>query len=116
MTTRAIVEGILLGAVALFCWLGVLGMWRMNEQTQGLVLASLLLVHAVHAPSVYWFENWFPRGSIVLGISFVADPISAELAVLASTLTLLSLMFFWRLVESGSNHFQPLVLIFLAAG
>jgi multicomponent Na+:H+ antiporter subunit D len=80
-----------------------------------LVLASLLLVHAVHAPSVYWFGNWFPRGSVVLGISFVADPISAGLAVLASTLTLLSFMFSWRLVESGSNHFQPLMLIFLAA-
>src|SRR6202012_1386070 len=30
-------------------------------------------------------------------------------------LTLLSLIFSWRLVESGSNHFQPLMLIFLAA-
>lgn len=83
----------------------------------GLTLAVswLLLAKVIHGPMVYWFGNWFPRGSIILGISFVADPISAGLAVLASTLTLLSLVFSWRLVESGSNHFQPLMLIFLAA-
>jgi multicomponent Na+:H+ antiporter subunit D len=80
-----------------------------------LILSSLLLARAIHIPSVYWFGNWFPRGSVVLGISFVADPISAGLAVLASALTLLSLVFSWRFVESGSNHFQPLMLIFLAA-
>lgn len=80
-----------------------------------LAISSLLLANVIHGPAVYWFGNWFPRGSIVLGISFVADPISAGLAVLASTLTLLSLIFSWRLVESGSNHFQPLMLIFLAA-
>jgi multicomponent Na+:H+ antiporter subunit D len=64
---------------------------------------------------VYWFGYWFPRGSMALGIGFVADPISAGLAVLAATLTLLALVFSWRLVNSGSNHFQPLMLIFLAA-
>src|SRR6201985_58493 len=78
-------------------------------------VSCLLMAKVIHAPSVYWFGNWFPRGSVVLGISFVADPISVGLAVLASTLTLLSLIFSWRLVESGSNHFQPLMLIFLAA-
>jgi multicomponent Na+:H+ antiporter subunit D len=64
---------------------------------------------------VYWFGNWFPRGSVVLGIGFVADVIGAGLATLAAVLTLLSLIFSWRLVDSGSNHFQPLMLIFLAA-
>jgi multicomponent Na+:H+ antiporter subunit D len=78
-------------------------------------VSCLLLAKVVHAPIVYWFGNWFPRGSVILGISFVADPISVGLAVLASTLTVLSLIFSWRLVDSGSNHFQPLMLIFLAA-
>jgi formate hydrogenlyase subunit 3/multisubunit Na+/H+ antiporter MnhD subunit len=45
----------------------------------------------------------------------MADPIGAGLAVLASTLTLLSLVFSWRVMDSGSNHFQPLMLIFLGA-
>jgi multicomponent Na+:H+ antiporter subunit D len=80
-----------------------------------LAISCLLLARVVHGDSVYWFGNWFPRGSIVLGIGFVADPIGAGLAVLASTLTLLSLVYSWRLTDSGSNYFQPLMLIFLAA-
>lgn len=80
-----------------------------------LAVSVSLLIRVIHAPSVYWFGNWYPRGSVVLGIGFVADPIGAGLATLASTLTLLSLVFSWRLVDCGSNHFQPLMLIFLAA-
>lgn len=78
-------------------------------------LSCLLLAKVIHGPTVYWFGNWYPRGSVVLGISFLADPISVGLAVLAGTLTVLSLVFSWRLVNSGSNHFQPLMLIFMAA-
>ncbi len=80
-----------------------------------LAISVSVLIRVIQTPSVYWFGNWYPRGSIVLGISFVADPISAGLATLASILTLLSLVFSWRLVESGSNYFKPLMLIFLAA-
>ena len=64
---------------------------------------------------VYWFRNWYPRGSMALGITFVVDPIGAGLATLAAFLTLLSLLFAWRFVDSGGNHFQPLMLLFLAA-
>lgn len=80
-----------------------------------LVLSSLLLAGVTRSAAIYWFGNWHPRGSLILGIAFVADPIGAGLAVLASALTLLSLVFAWRLSDSGSNHFQPLMLIFLAA-
>ena len=80
-----------------------------------LVIGLLLLATVLHGPSVYWFGNWYPRGTIILGISFVAEPISAGLCVLAASLALLSLVFSWRLVDSGSNHLQPLLLIFLAA-
>jgi multicomponent Na+:H+ antiporter subunit D len=80
-----------------------------------LAISSLLLAHATHATEVYWFGNWFPRGSMVLGITFVIDPVSAGLATLAALLTLLALIFSWRFVDSGGNHFQPLMLVFLAA-
>jgi len=110
----------MLGAALMAClrkWLNRAAMDAMGILVAALTLtvSCLLLAKVIHAPSVYWFGNWSPRGPIVLGISFVADPISAGLAVLASTLTLLSLIFSWRLVDSGSNHFQPLMLIFLAA-
>ena len=83
--------------------------------TLTLAISLALLTHVISGPVVYWFGNWYPRGSIVLGISFIADPIGAGLVVIAAILTLLSLTFSWRLQESGSNHFQPLMLIFLAA-
>ncbi len=75
----------------------------------------LLLERALHGSFVYWFGNWYPRGSMVLGIGFVIEPIGAGLAVLAALLTLLAFVFSWKHVDSGENHFQPLMLVFLAA-
>ena len=75
---------------------------------------SLILLHEAQARMiVYWFGNWYPRGSMVLGISLVIDPVSAGLATLAATLTLLALLFSWHFVDAGANHFQPLMLVFL---
>ena len=79
------------------------------------LLFTLALLHQAQARTiVYWFGNWHPRGSMVLGITFVIDPVSAGLATLAATLTFLALLFSWRFVDAGANHFQPLMLIFLA--
>jgi multicomponent Na+:H+ antiporter subunit D len=78
------------------------------------ILCLLLLVEAHQRTIVYWFGNWYPRGSMVLGISFVIDPVAAGLAALCACLTFLALLFSWRFVDSGSNHFQPLMLVFLA--
>ena len=39
--TAGVVETVLLGAVVLLCWLGVLGMWRMREPMQALHYLSL---------------------------------------------------------------------------
>jgi monovalent cation/proton antiporter MnhG/PhaG subunit len=36
-----LIEGVLLGAVVLLCWLGVIGMWRMREPMQSLHYLSL---------------------------------------------------------------------------
>ncbi len=79
-----------------------------------LALTLALLHQAQLRTIVYWFGNWYPRGSMVLGITFVIDPVSAGLAALAAILTLLALLFSWRFVDAGANHFQPLMLVFLA--
>ena len=80
-----------------------------------LVINALLLFRALHGPFVYWFGNWYPHGPMALGISFVIEPIGAGLATLAALLTVLALLFSWKYVDSGDNHFQPLMLIFLAS-
>ncbi len=80
-----------------------------------LLIDVSLLLRAAHGSFVYWFGNWYPRGSLVPGISFVVEPVGAAVATLAALLTLLALVFSWKHVDSGSNHYQPLMLIFLAA-
>jgi multicomponent Na+:H+ antiporter subunit D len=76
-------------------------------------LCMVLLMQAQSHTLVYWFGSWFPRGSMVLGIDFVIDPAAAMMASLASALMLLALVFSWRFVDAGKNHYQPLMLIFL---
>ncbi|WP_419805236.1 complex I subunit 5 family protein [Terriglobus sp.] len=82
----------------------------------GTLLACVLLLRLVlRGPLTYWLGNWHPRGSVALGIALVAEPVGAGLATLAAFLTLLALIYSWRSIDSGSNHMQPLLLIFLAA-
>jgi multicomponent Na+:H+ antiporter subunit D len=74
----------------------------------------LLLIRAHEHTIVYWFGNWYPRGTVVIGITFVIDPVSAGMALLCSVLTFLALLYSWNHTDSGANHFQPLMLVFLA--
>ncbi len=75
------------------------------------------ILHGVWSqPQVYWFGNWWPRaGGVVLGICFVIDTFAGMLAVLVCVLTLAGLIFSWKIFEDTENHFQPLMLIFMAA-
>jgi multicomponent Na+:H+ antiporter subunit D len=75
----------------------------------------LLLNQVLQHTQVYWFGNWYPRGPVLLGITFVVDPVAAGLSSLAGLLVLLALIFSWRFVDAGANHYHPLMLILLAA-
>ncbi len=67
-------------------------------------------------PVTYWFGNWWPRANdVVLGICFRVDAVGAVMAVLVTLLTSAGLMFSWKSFEETENHFQPLMLIFMAA-
>ncbi len=67
-------------------------------------------------PMTYWFGNWWPRANgVALGICFSIDGIGAAIAVLVTLLTTAGLIFSWRIFEDTENHFQPLMLIFMAA-
>lgn len=80
-----------------------------------LVLATLWTAHALHTTQVYWFGNWFPRGHMAIGISFIMDGVGCGLAMLAAFLTTLALLFSWKHTHSGGGHYHPLMLVFLAA-
>ncbi len=80
-----------------------------------LVLACLWTHHALHTTQVYWFGNWFPRGTMVLGVGFVLDATGCGLAALTAFLATLALLFSIRYTDSGGDHYHPLMLVFLAA-
>jgi len=81
-----------------------------------IVLTLLILRGVWTQPQVYWFGNWWPRSNgVALGICFSIDAIGAALAVLTAVLTTAGLVFSWRIFEETENHFQPLMLIFMAA-
>ena len=79
------------------------------------VVCAVLLRQANLHTLVYWFGNWYPRGSMVLGTGFFVDPLAAALALLAGVLFLLAFVFSYRFIDAGAKHFHPLMLVFLAA-
>lgn len=80
-----------------------------------LMLSAAWTLHALHRTEVYWFGNWFPRGTMVLGIGFVMDPLGCGLAALTAFLTVLAFLFSWKHPDDGGGHYHPLMLVFLAA-
>src|SRR5690348_13436531 len=79
-------------------------------------MTAIILGGTWSQPQVYWFGNWWPRSEgVALGISFVVDTSGAALALLVSLLTFAGLIFSWKIFEDTENHFQPLMLIFMAA-
>ncbi|HKR95427.1 MAG TPA: proton-conducting transporter membrane subunit, partial [Candidatus Angelobacter sp.] len=79
-------------------------------------MTAIILHGTWSQPQVYWFGNWWARsGGVALGISFVVDTFGAALALLVCVLTFAGLIFSWKIFEDTENHFQPLMLIFMAA-
>ncbi|HEY7396980.1 MAG TPA: complex I subunit 5 family protein, partial [Gaiellaceae bacterium] len=74
-----------------------------------------ILVAAERGYVVHWFGGWHPTGGVALGISFVADPLGAGMAVLVSTLVLLVLVYSWTYTREASHLFDVLMLTFAAA-
>lgn len=81
-----------------------------------LCLTALILRGVWLQPQVYWFGNWWPRpGGIALGICFTVDAIGGAFALLAALLTTAAMVFSWKIFEESENHYQPLMLLFIAA-
>lgn len=79
------------------------------------LLCTVLAIHSISQPIVYWFGGWEPRDGIAIGISFVVQPLGAGLAALAAILTAAAFLFSWRYFESVGTLFHVLMLTFLAA-
>ena len=77
--------------------------------TDGFVL-SASSAHRV----VLWYGGWRPVRGFSVGISFVADPLGAGLALLVAVLMALALLYGVRYFETVESHYQALMLLFLA--
>ncbi len=81
-----------------------------------LCITALILRGVWLHPQVYWFGNWWPRANgVALGICFNVDAVGGAFALLASLLTTAALIFSWKVFEESENHYQPLMLLFMAA-
>ncbi|MGH8888809.1 MAG: complex I subunit 5 family protein [Acidothermaceae bacterium] len=79
------------------------------------VLACFLTVAASRGRVVTWLGGWRPdKNHDTVGLSFVADRLSAGLAVLIAVLMALALLYGWKFFEEAEGHFRPLMLLFLA--
>lgn len=74
---------------------------------------AVLLWATLHAPLVYWFGNWWPRGNMALGECFVIAPLPAALALLVSVLMLFASILSWQL--KPAHYLEPLMMLFMAA-
>jgi multicomponent Na+:H+ antiporter subunit D len=80
-----------------------------------LVICLALLKDAADGQVIYWFGNWTPRGSIVLGVAWVIDPIGAGMAAICAALVTAAFVFTWRYFDAVGVLFHSLMLVFLAA-
>jgi multicomponent Na+:H+ antiporter subunit D len=86
-----------------------------------LLVAALCVVlvmkaHGSEGPVVSRLGGWEPRpGGIVVGVNLTFDLLGAALALLASVLVGVSLVFAWRFFAAVGPTFHALMLVFLGA-
>ena len=80
-----------------------------------MAMCLLLLSDSLEQTIVYWFGDWRPRGSVVLGVGFVIDPLGAGMAAVCATLVTAAFVYTWRYFDAVGVLFHSLVLVFLAA-
>jgi multicomponent Na+:H+ antiporter subunit D len=71
----------------------------------------ILLASEQHT-QLTWFGGWHPDGGAAIGIAFVADPLGAGLATLASGLVLASILYSWSFLRHAARPYDVLMLLF----
>jgi multicomponent Na+:H+ antiporter subunit D len=72
----------------------------------------LVLLESERHLQLEWFGGWRPRGHAAIGIAFVADPLGAGMATLASGLVLASLLYSWSFLRHAARPYDVLMLVF----
>jgi multicomponent Na+:H+ antiporter subunit D len=72
----------------------------------------VILLASERHTQLTWFGGWKPRGGAALGIAFVADPLGAGLATLATGLVLASILYSWSFLRDAARPYDVLMLLF----
>jgi len=74
--------------------------------------AVVVLVESQNATVLHWFGGWRPRGGIAVGVGFAADPLGAGMAVLATGVATMVLVYSWTYMRDAPPTYDVLVLTF----
>ena len=104
-------------AVALGGFGGKARRWFVDAFAIGAAAATLalnvaLLLQARHHRVIHWFSGWKAHRGVALGVAFTVDQITAGTAALVAALGFVGLLFSWRYLDSGKNHFHVLMFLF----
>jgi multicomponent Na+:H+ antiporter subunit D len=72
----------------------------------------VVLVASEKHTQLTWFGGWKPRGHAAIGIAFVADPLGAGVAALATGLALASMLYSWSFLRHAARPYDSLMLLF----
>ena len=72
----------------------------------------VILLESEKRTLLTWFGGWKPRGHAAIGVAFVADPLGAGVATLASGLVLASLLYSWSFLRRAARPYDTLILLF----
>ena len=73
--------------------------------------AFVVLLSSQRRDVVHWFGGWRPDHGVALGVSFVADPLGAGMAVLALGVTTLALLYSWTYLRNAARTYDALMLV-----
>ena len=72
----------------------------------------LILLASEKHTQLTWFGGWKPRDHAAIGIAFVADPLGAGVATLATGLVLAALLYSWSFLRDAARPYDVLMLLF----
>jgi multicomponent Na+:H+ antiporter subunit D len=72
----------------------------------------VILLESERQTQLTWFGGWTPRHGAAIGVAFVADPLGAGVATMATGLVLASVLYSWSFLRHAARPYDSLMLLF----
>jgi multicomponent Na+:H+ antiporter subunit D len=70
------------------------------------------LLESERQTQLTWFGGWTPRHGAAIGVAFVADPLGAGVATMATGLVLAAVLYSWSFLRHAARPYDSLMLLF----